>query len=65
MMKYYLLPFLIVVAFTAGAQTNGKMDFETYNPPSTLVVPEHKVTKAKFPFIDVHNHQFDMPDAGS
>ena len=38
------------------------MDFEKYNPPSTLVVPEHKVTKAKFPFIDVHNHQFGMPD---
>jgi len=38
------------------------MDFETYNPPSTLVVQEHKVAKAKFPFIDVHNHQFDMPD---
>lgn len=38
------------------------MDFETYNPPSTLVVPEHKLTKAKFPFIDVHNHQFEMPD---
>lgn len=37
------------------------MDFENYNPASTLVVPEHKVTKAKFPFIDVHNHQFSMP----
>ncbi len=38
------------------------MDFETYNPPSSLVVPENLVTKAKFPFIDVHNHQFGMPD---
>ncbi|HEY5917793.1 MAG TPA: amidohydrolase family protein [Chryseolinea sp.] len=37
-----------------------KMDFEDYDPPSTLVVPEHKVTRAKFPFIDVHNHQFNM-----
>jgi len=52
----------MVIAFTASGQSNGKMDFETYNPPSTLVVPEHKVIKAKFPFIDVHNHQFDMPD---
>jgi predicted TIM-barrel fold metal-dependent hydrolase len=25
------------------------------------VVPEHKTPKAKFPFIDVHNHQRDMP----
>jgi predicted TIM-barrel fold metal-dependent hydrolase len=36
------------------------MDFETYNPVNTLVVPEHKLIKAKFPFIDVHNHQWDM-----
>lgn len=36
------------------------MDFEVYDPPSTLVVPEHKVTMAKYPFIDVHNHQFRM-----
>jgi predicted TIM-barrel fold metal-dependent hydrolase len=47
---------------TVSGQSNGKMDFETYNPPSTLVVPGHKLTKAKFPFIDVHNHQYDMPD---
>ncbi len=36
------------------------MDFEKYDPVSNLVVPEHKLTKAKFPFIDVHNHQWDM-----
>ena len=34
-----------------------KMDFEEYDPPSTLVVDEHKPTRAKFPFIDIHNHQ--------
>src|ERR1700741_1249055 len=62
MMKKYFIPFFLFIAFTAHAQTNGKMDFETYNPPSTLVVPEHKPTRSKFPFIDVHNHQFDMPD---
>jgi predicted TIM-barrel fold metal-dependent hydrolase len=49
---------LIFVAATAAAQQ--KIDFETYNPPSTLVVPQHPVTRAKFPFIDVHNHQFQM-----
>lgn len=37
-----------------------KMEFEDYDPPSTLIVPEHHVTRAKFPFIDVHNHQFSM-----
>jgi len=36
------------------------MDFEKYDPVSTLVVPEHKLTRAKFPFIDVHNHQWGM-----
>ncbi len=41
---------------------NMRMDFEEYDPPSTLVVPENKLTRAKFPFIDVHNHQFRMPD---
>lgn len=37
------------------------MSFEEYNPPSTLVVPENIVTRAKFPFVDIHSHQFDMP----
>lgn len=34
-----------------------EMGFEEYNPPSTLKVPEHPVTKAKFPFVDIHSHQ--------
>lgn len=34
------------------------MDFEKYDPPSSLVVPEHKLTSAKFPFIDVHSHHW-------
>jgi len=37
-----------------------KMDFEAYDPPSTLVVPEHFINHAKFPFIDVHSHQWRM-----
>src|SRR5258706_10667990 len=61
-MKKYLLFLFILVAFNGFSQANQKMDFETYNPPSTLVVPEHKITKAKFPFIDVHNHQWNVPD---
>ena len=39
------------------------MSFEDYNPPSTLVVPETLLTKAKFPFVDIHNHQWNMPIA--
>lgn len=37
------------------------MDIEEYEPVSTLKVQEHLLTRAKFPFIDVHNHQFTMP----
>ena len=37
-----------------------KMDFEEYEPPSSLVVEEHHLTKSKFPFIDIHNHQGNM-----
>ena len=37
------------------------MSFEEYNPPSTLIIPENLVTRAKFPFVDIHSHQFDMP----
>ncbi|MGB2245436.1 MAG: amidohydrolase family protein [Flavobacteriaceae bacterium] len=37
------------------------MSFEDYDPPSTLVVPENKIKRAKYPFVDIHNHQFDMP----
>ncbi len=37
------------------------MDIEEYSPKSNLVVPQTEIQKAKYPFIDVHNHQFDMP----
>jgi len=36
------------------------LTFEEYNPTSTLVVPKHIVNRAKFPFIDVHGHQYRM-----
>jgi predicted TIM-barrel fold metal-dependent hydrolase len=42
---------------------NGPIDFEEYEPVSTLKVPEHKLTHAKYPFIDVHNHQYEMDRA--
>lgn len=61
-MKRYILALLIFISSVCRSQTGMRMDFENYNPPSTLVVPQHKLTKAKFPFIDVHNHQEEMPD---
>jgi len=36
---------------------NTSMSIEEYKPKNTLVVPQHPVTRAKYPFIDVHNHQ--------
>ena len=45
---------LLATALVSLGQT---MSIEEYDPRSTLVVPEHIVTRAKYPFIDVHNHQ--------
>jgi uncharacterized protein len=60
MKKIIIAVFCAGTAFTACSQSNNKMDFEKYNPVSTLVVPAHKLSRAKFPFIDVHNHQWNM-----
>lgn len=37
------------------------ISFEDYNPRSTLVVPGEMILKSKYPFIDVHGHQYRMP----
>ena len=50
----------LMVAVSSCGQAAGKMDFEKYDPVSNLVVPQHPLGKAKFPFIDVHNHQWNM-----
>jgi predicted TIM-barrel fold metal-dependent hydrolase len=47
-----LLTLLIPAALAAQTMT-----IEEYEPRSTLVVPSHSVPRAKYPFIDVHNHQ--------
>lgn len=61
-MKNILFVFFALTFWQAQAQQQEKpldmkMDFEEYDPPSSLVVPEHRLAKAKFPFIDIHNHQ--------
>jgi predicted TIM-barrel fold metal-dependent hydrolase len=61
-----ILILALLTAFSYAAldliQTkNNRMDIEDYEPKSTLVVPETLLTRAKYPFVDVHNHQFDMP----
>ncbi len=37
------------------------MDIEEYEPVSTLKVPQHPLTRARYPFVDVHSHQWFMP----
>ena len=37
-----------------------EMSFEEYNPTSTLVIPGKEVPSARFPFVDIHSHQFRM-----
>jgi predicted TIM-barrel fold metal-dependent hydrolase len=61
--SFLIIIFLFSFQCTAQEQSTDKtvMDWEKYDPPSTLVVPEHEVKRAKYPFIDVHNHQFSMP----
>lgn len=58
-MKIVLLVLALFGTLT-GLAFGQKLDWEEYDPPSTLVVPEHPVTRAKFPFIDVHSHQYRM-----
>ncbi len=48
---------LLSLSLTSFSQD---LTFEEYNPTSTLVVPGKIIKKAKFPFIDVHGHQYRM-----
>lgn len=40
-----------------SAERGRPLTFEEYNPVSMLKVPGQEITRAKFSFIDVHNHQ--------
>ena len=53
---FFLSLFVITASFCQ------ELSFEEYNPTSTLVVTGNKVLKAKFPFIDIHGHQYRMPE---
>ena len=55
-----LLPCLLLLGFFSFRVEAQEMTFEDYNPPSTLVVPEHPLKRSKFPFIDVHSHQWNV-----
>ncbi|HEY0670716.1 MAG TPA: amidohydrolase family protein [Longimicrobiales bacterium] len=52
---------LLLLAAPSALLAQTPITFEEYDPPSTLVVPAHPVTRAKFPFIDVHSHHQAAP----
>jgi predicted TIM-barrel fold metal-dependent hydrolase len=57
-LKHYALAIIAIsISFSSTAQD---LTFEEYNPVSTLVVPGKIIKRAKFPFIDVHGHQYRM-----
>lgn len=61
LLKSIILITAFLALFTAAAQESSSiMDFESYDPISTLVVPEHPLIAAKYPFIDVHSHQWNL-----
>lgn len=66
-MKYFVTGLLLwlagVVAWAQEKPLDMKMDFEQYDPPSTLKVEEHLLKKSRFPFIDIHNHYGNMNTA--
>jgi len=59
----------VVFAFPKGARTDAEPEssekcqqtptIEEYQPRSTLVTKEHKIERAKFPFIDIHSHHWN------
>ena len=51
------IAFLYIALFLQTPDTFAQdLTFEEYEPKSTLVVPENPISRAKFPFIDVHSH---------
>ena len=66
----FLFSLLIIILLFGGIsyfvidkiqQKNKLMDIEEYSPISSLKVPANITKSAKFPFIDVHSHHWDMP----
>ena len=53
---------LLAAAFAPARaqQAPQTLTFEEYEPKSTLVVPERKVDRARFPMIDIHSHHSNL-----
>lgn len=66
---HILITFVTVglFSFSALSQRQEPLDitinWESYDPPSTLKVPENHIKSAKFPLVDIHSHHWTMdPD---
>ena len=62
-MKNLAILICLLISVSVSAQREPldvTIDFESYDPPSTLVVPENPITHAKFPFVDIHSHHWRM-----
>lgn len=61
------LSFVILIALTiyfaidVVQKKKNIMSFEDYDPPSSLVVEGAEIKRSKYPFVDVHSHQWGMP----
>ena len=65
----FLFSILIIVLLVSGVsylvidnvqKKNNLMDIEEYSPIASLIVEENNRKQSKFPFVDVHSHQWDM-----
>ena len=65
----FLFSILIIVLLVSGVsylvidnvqKKNNLMDIEEYSPIASLIVEENNRKRSKFPFVDVHSHQWDM-----
>jgi uncharacterized protein len=64
---FFLVIFGVLVAWPRAAMTQQDPaprrpqtpTIDEYQPKSTLVTKEHKIERAKFPFIDIHSHHWN------
>ena len=57
----FVITLSVYYAIDTVQYKNNIMSFEDYDPPSSLKVEGEIIKKAKFTFIDVHSHLWNMP----
>ena len=57
----FVITLFVYYAIDTIQYKNNIMSFEDYDPPSSLKVEGEVIKKAKFKFIDVHSHLWNMP----